>query len=140
VTPVSNASSIRSPRIDPAVGLLEREQNHTNSSSTAAETLNDRLGRQYPHQPAASIDRLVHATVARMTGGLSPAALAIAYWDWAAHLGLSPGKQMQLLGKAARQWARLARQSVLERSPLEQYVIKPCIEPLPQDKRFADGV
>jgi polyhydroxyalkanoate synthase len=31
-----------------------------------------------------------------MTGGLSPAALALAYWDWAAaHLALSPGKQIE---------------------------------------------
>lgn len=140
MTPSSNTLSIPPPKADPDVVRLENAQHLANISSTSSELLNDRLARQYLQQPAASADRLVHATIARMTGGLSPAALAIAYWEWAVHLGLSPGRQMQLLGKAARQWARLARQSVLERSPLEQYLIKPCIEPLPQDKRFADGV
>jgi polyhydroxyalkanoate synthase len=139
MTPVANALNIPSSQIDRDVALPEEEQHLTNLSSTVAEALNDWLARQYLQQPAASIDRLAHAMIARMTGGLSPAALAIAYLDWATHLGLSPGKQMQLLGKAARQWTRLARQGVLERSPLEGYMIKPCIEPLPQDKRFADG-
>ena len=41
-------------------------------------------------------DRTLHAAIARMTGGLSPAALAQAYWDWATHLAASPGKRMQL--------------------------------------------
>ena len=140
MTPSSNVLSIPPPKADPDVVRLENAQNLAKVSSTSSETLNDRLARQYLQQPAASADRLVHATIARMTGGLSPAALAIAYWDWAAHLGLSPGKQMQLLGKAARLWNRLAWQNVLERSPLEQFAIEPCIEPLHQDKRFADAV
>ena len=48
-------------------------------------------------------DRAVHAAMARMTGGLSPAALAGAYVDWAVHLAFAPGKQMQLAGKARAQ-------------------------------------
>jgi polyhydroxyalkanoate synthase subunit PhaC len=82
------------------------------------------------------LDRNVHAGLARLTLGLSPAALAGATLDWATHLAFSPGKQAQLAGKAFRKWARLA-----------QFVAtcagaggrgEPCIEPLPQDRRFAD--
>lgn len=140
MTLVSNVLSAPSPEIVPDVSLLEKARNPISISSTPKDKLNDRPDRNYLQQPAASIDRLVDATIARMTGGLSPAALAVACWDWAAHLGLSPSKQTQLLEKAAQQWARFARQSLLERSPLERYVIKPCIDPLPQDKRFAGGL
>lgn len=99
--------------------------------------LNHRLVCRPPEQPTASIDRAIHATIARTTGGLSPAALAMAYCDWAAHLNLSPGKRMQLSGKAVRQWTRLARYA-FQRATLRHKLIDPCINPLPQDKRFAD--
>jgi len=82
------------------------------------------------------IDRALHATTALYTGGLSPAALAQAYWDWAIHLGASPGKRTQLVAKAARKAARFAeylRHCALEGGSGEH----PCIAPLPQDKRFS---
>jgi hypothetical protein len=46
--------------------------------------------------PAALIaletDRLARAQAARATLGISPAALALAFGDWALHLAASPGK------------------------------------------------
>ncbi len=79
------------------------------------------------------VDRSLAAGRARLTGGLSPAALAGAYLDWALHLGLAPGRQFHLAEKAWRKWARLAayagRAGLADDGP-------PCIEPLPQDKRF----
>ena len=80
------------------------------------------------------IDRSVHATIAQLTLGLSPSALAGAYWDWAAHLAFSPGKQVQLVEKAMRKGVRIAE--YIGRSTLQKGA-EPCIEPLPQDKRFA---
>ena len=80
------------------------------------------------------VDRAFHATMARLTGGLSPAALAGAYLDWAAHLSLSPGKQIQLAEKAYRKWTRLTHYCAC---CALQASAEPCIEPLPQDKRFA---
>jgi len=80
-------------------------------------------------------DRSLHAAMARFTGGLSPAALAQAYWDWAVHLSASPGKQMQLVDKAARKVVRFA--NYLHRSAIDGAACECCIEPLPQDKRFA---
>src|SRR5690606_37643509 len=64
----------------------------------------------------------------------SPAALATAYLDWASHLAASPGKQMQLVEKAGRKWLRLAHYAA--RCTLHAAGTPPCIEPLPQDKRF----
>jgi polyhydroxyalkanoate synthase subunit PhaC len=82
-----------------------------------------------------TLDRSLHAGIAQLTFGLSPAALAGAYLDWAAHLAFSPGKQMQLLAKAARKWARLSNYSA--DAVMSAARSRPCIEPLPQDRRFA---
>ncbi len=82
------------------------------------------------------IDRSLHAAVSRLTAGLSPAALAEAYFDWAAHLATSPGKQAQLVDKALRKTVKLGRH-------LSRQMIggcdgdRRCIEPLPQDQRFS---
>ncbi|GFE65512.1 PHA/PHB synthase family protein [Litoreibacter roseus] len=42
------------------------------------------------------IDPAWHAALGQMTGGLSPAALATAYVDWALHLAGSPDKMLEL--------------------------------------------
>lgn len=78
-----------------------------------------------------TIDRQVHAALARLTFGLSPASLIEAYSDWAMHLAASPGKQATLVQKAVRKGIRLwlhAAHCTAETAP--------CIDPLPQDKRF----
>lgn len=79
------------------------------------------------------VDRSVHAALARFTLGLSPAALAECYLDWATHLASSPGKQMQLLQKGARKFVRLA-QHIAQCGM--QGSTEPCIQPLAQDRRF----
>ena len=87
------------------------------------------------------IDRSVHAATARLTGGMSPAALAGAYMDWALHLAAAPGKQMRLVEKAVRKSARLAAYAANCAASGLQGSARPgarCIEPLPQDKRFTD--
>jgi polyhydroxyalkanoate synthase len=84
---------------------------------------------------AETVDRGVHAGLARLTLGLSPAALALAYMDWATHLAFSPGKQAQLMGKAIRKWARLGNYAVSCCAHAGRGA--GCIEPLPQDRRFA---
>ena len=82
-----------------------------------------------------ALDRSLHAALARLTLGLSPAALGGAYLDWATHLAASPGKQSQLIGKAVRKSFRLARHA--SQCALQGGMGEPCIEPLPQDRRFA---
>lgn len=83
-----------------------------------------------------AIDQPLHAAIAAATGGLSPAAVAQAWLDWAIHLSFSPGKQAELAAKAARKWSRLA--AYASRCLVERGEAAPCILPLPQDRRFAD--
>ena len=80
------------------------------------------------------LDRSVHATAARFTAGLSPSGLAAAYGDWAVHLATAPGKQAQLIEKAAKKAVRLVNYA--GHCAARQDESSPCIEPLPQDKRF----
>jgi len=80
-------------------------------------------------------DRSLHAAVARFTLGLSPAALTYAYLHWATHLADQPGKRMQLVDKAVRKALRFSDHAA--RYLLSGGKTDPCIEPLPQDKRFA---
>jgi polyhydroxyalkanoate synthase subunit PhaC len=86
---------------------------------------------------ASSLDRSLHATVARWTGGLSPAALSGAYFDWATHIANAPGKLLQLFGKALHKSGRFG--SYVYCYGTEGEKTKPCIEPLPQDRRFVMG-
>jgi polyhydroxyalkanoate synthase len=91
-------------------------------------------GFDAPALVALEADRLSHAYAARATAGLSPAALALAFGDWWMHLAAAPGKQTELARKAARKWLRylayLGRAAQGGECP-------DCIEPLPQDSRFA---
>jgi polyhydroxyalkanoate synthase len=74
------------------------------------------------------------AATAKFTGGFSPMALALAYFDWSIHLAAAPGKQFELASKVARKAARLGEQAV---SGLLDTDVDPCIRPLPGDYRFS---
>src|SRR4051794_31891205 len=52
-------------------------------------------------------DRAFHALLARLTGGISPVALSLAYLDWAAHLVTAPERQMQIATDAAQRLRQL---------------------------------
>lgn len=85
-----------------------------------------------PQQALASAhwDKLLNAMLGRLTSGISPAALSLAFSDWALHLALSPSRRELLLLKVWRKylrWLALAKPDAAA-----------AIEPLPQDKRFAD--
>lgn len=82
-----------------------------------------------------SIDRIFHAFLGRVTLGVSPASLMLAYVDWLTHLQLVPAKQVKLVQKALRKFIRLSLYA--SRSCLEKDT-QACIEPLAQDKRFDD--
>lgn len=82
----------------------------------------------------AALDNVFKANMAKFTGGISPAGLLSLYFTWASHLALSPGKQASLVEKMCRKTFRLYRSSpsMIHKDSL------PCIDPLPQDKRFSD--
>ena len=48
-----------------------------------------------------TLDKVLHASIGRLTGGISPAALSLAYTDWIQHLIASPDKQLELAHAAA---------------------------------------
>ncbi len=79
-------------------------------------------------------DRALHATLARFTMGLSPAALAAAHLDWLVHLMAAPGKRAQLVDKMSRKLMRF--QSYAWRALAQPGATPAVIDPLPQDKRF----
>ena len=81
-------------------------------------------------------DRALHAATARFTAGISPAALAEAYLDWATHLAYAPGKRIQLVDKAMRKTMRFG--TYLQKYAASGGDTEDCIEPLPQDHRFTD--
>ena len=83
----------------------------------------------------ANLDRLLHAWQARVTRGVSPTSLTVAFLDWAVHLAGSPGAQQRLADKAVGKAGRLAAY-VVER--WRDPAVPACIEPLPQDHRFDD--
>ncbi|MGI9425969.1 MAG: PHA/PHB synthase family protein [Hyphomicrobiaceae bacterium] len=83
---------------------------------------------------AEVLDRATHATLAKLTMGLSPASLMAAYFDWLTHIAAAPGKRMQLAEKATRKWMRLQQYAV--DYALSGGRAECCIEPLPQDRRF----
>ena len=80
------------------------------------------------------LDHSTRAMIARMTGGLAPAALGAMWADWAVHLASSPGKQGQLFEKAVKKSTRF-RQYALN-CAMTGGAGPCCIEPLAQDRRF----
>ena len=87
------------------------------------------------HEPISPLDRITRATIGRFSAGVSPSALGAAFFDWAVHLAASPGKRAFLVEKAGRKWARFAHHVARCACALEH--VGPCIDPLPQDRRFA---
>jgi len=79
---------------------------------------------------AKQLDEAVHAQLSRATFGLSPISLALACIDWAMHLAVSPGKQLQLSQRAMQlTMDELQRIS----SPSDDAANSPT-----EDARFAD--
>ncbi|WP_407047904.1 PHA/PHB synthase family protein [Methyloraptor flagellatus] len=80
------------------------------------------------------VDRATHAAIARVTQGLSPSALTLAYLDWALHLSASPGKAATLVESALRKSAEFARYATECFSGVNGETF--CLEPAPNDSRF----
>ncbi|SIO66474.1 polyhydroxyalkanoate synthase [Bradyrhizobium erythrophlei] len=91
--------------------------------------------RQQTEGEARQADRAFHAMLARLTGGISPVALLLAYTDWLSHLAASPQRQIEISQEAVQNANRLIESA-------QQY-LKPdqgpwsLIKPQPQDRRFA---
>jgi polyhydroxyalkanoate synthase subunit PhaC len=79
---------------------------------------------------AKKLDEAVHAQMARTTLGLSPISLALACIDWAMHLAVSPGKQLQL--------AQRAMQLTLDEMQRTSQPTDDAASSTTEDARFAD--
>jgi polyhydroxyalkanoate synthase subunit PhaC len=82
-----------------------------------------------------ALDHNMQSAVSRFTQGLSPAALMGAWFDWATHITAAPGKQLQLVEKAADKLRRQTRFALHCAGTSNK--AEPCIAPLPQDNRFS---
>jgi polyhydroxyalkanoate synthase subunit PhaC len=82
---------------------------------------------------AESADRAFHAAAARVTGGLSPAAISLAFADWQLHLMAAPGKCAALAGEAFQQATDLANAFSLKHAAFQPWS---AIRPPLTDRRF----
>jgi poly[(R)-3-hydroxyalkanoate] polymerase subunit PhaC len=80
-------------------------------------------------------DRALHAMLARFSGGISPAALLLAYADWLSHLASSPQRQIEISQDALVEAKRLFEAAQNFHSPGQGPWS--LIKPQAQDRRFA---
>jgi polyhydroxyalkanoate synthase len=92
--------------------------------------------RQQQKDEARHADRAFHAMLARLTGGISPIALLLAYTDWLSHLATSPQRQMEISQDALLGAQRFFESALHYFSP-DQGPWS-LIKPQPQDRRFAE--
>ena len=85
-----------------------------------------------PRASFTGLDRTLQAWQARLTGGLSPVALSLAWLDWCAHLAGLPGRQAELAASAWRAAGRLSGDAWLG-----LLGTVPATEHHPDDPRFA---
>ncbi|SDG10605.1 PHA/PHB synthase family protein [Paraburkholderia phenazinium] len=83
--------------------------------------------------PFRALDHAKEAMIARLTGGLSPAALRAALSDWLIHLAAAPGKQLELASLGMQNARRIGEYVV--RTALGQYA-PPLADPSTSDSRF----
>ena len=86
-----------------------------------------------PDVSVKGIDRVVHATIAQATAGLSPTALAGAFFDWTMHLALSPDKQFEIVRQAIE---GAMRNISFAAQAASDAVLDPCERALPHDNCF----
>ena len=80
-------------------------------------------------------DRALHAMLARLSGGISPAALLLAYTDWLSHLASSPQRQIEISQDALVEAKRFFEAAQNFYSPGQGPWS--LIKPQAQDRRFA---
>ena len=104
-------------------------------SAVAAGGPRPEIASETHQQPESfETDRAFHAMLARLTGGISPVALSLAYIDWASHLALAPQRQMEIVQEALRTAAKFfeaAQHPSPDQGPWS------LIKPQPQDRRFS---
>jgi poly[(R)-3-hydroxyalkanoate] polymerase subunit PhaC len=93
----------------------------------------EEVGASNTSAAADSVDRAFHAALARLTGGLSPAAVALAFADWQLHLLSSPGKCATLTGEALQRGMQFMNAMVPRHATFQPWSV---IKPPAADRRF----
>jgi polyhydroxyalkanoate synthase len=114
--------------------VLDQPASAANDDVTGAGTPAAVQPGSEPLTGAESLDQLAHAAMARWTGGLSPASLALAFADWQLHLATSPGRRLQLALSALADAARFARMVSTPHAAWHPWFM---VKPQPGDNRFA---
>jgi len=83
----------------------------------------------------SALDRMLRASIGRVTMGISPVALAQAYQDWILHMAMSPGMQLDLTQKTIR---KLAQLTIYARRAAVDSDTGPYVQPLAGDHRFRE--
>jgi len=101
--------TVKPAALEPAVPVVD-------SSVASLTPVSRKLRREPPPvernpriDAAETVDRAVHAAIARFTQGMSPTAMTLAQIDWAMHLAASPGKLGALVDSAMHKWLELSR-------------------------------
>jgi polyhydroxyalkanoate synthase len=81
-----------------------------------------------------SLDRSLQAAVGKISSGISPAAVTLAFFDWYFHVLIHPAKQMELIDLFTDNFWHLTRQYIghISGDPTGEF----CVMTSPQDKRF----
>lgn len=82
------------------------------------------------------LDQSLQAAVGRVTGGISPASLMLAFFDWYFHLIIHPAKHMELLDLLTENFWHITRLHVGHAGGVANGEY--CVLTSPQDKRFVD--
>ena len=126
-------STIALPEVDaPNVAALPVRDNpvaHDRPSSSTKAQATEEFRREH-HE----LDTAFNATLARVTGGVSPIALSMAFLDWWAHLAAAPQRQLEIARDAMRHTSQLSLSALRLAQPGR--LPWDLIKPQPQDHRF----
>lgn len=86
-----------------------------------------------PLSPFSDIDRSLHAWTGKLTTGMSPASLILAYQDWLLHLSAYPAKRQELRADALEKYEMLLHYAIATLTGKE---CNACIETEEKDDRF----
>ncbi|MBR0814960.1 polyhydroxyalkanoic acid synthase [Bradyrhizobium diazoefficiens] len=129
IFPRTEETAAQALSVDPAAGRAVSTVSPEKLAGMAAAA--DPLSASEPYP----LDRAFHAMLARVTGGISPLALSLAWLDWGAHLAAAPQRQMEIFRNAVRDTGRLVEAVAHTASPGQ----KPwsVIQPQGRDRRFS---
>ena len=130
------SSTSRSETTSPVVAASIAAQLKTLGHASAQSGPPPPGSNTHPVQPGDIMDRAFRYQLSRVTAGLSPFALAEAYFDWLLHLIGSPGRQSELLQKWITDSIKVSQHVAQCSLHGADGTHAPCAAPHPYDKRF----